>query len=64
MDVGIIIKIAGVGLLVAVINQVLIKSGRDEQATFVTLSGIIVVMLFLISELSKLFTLLRSVFGL
>ncbi|MBQ7171503.1 MAG: stage III sporulation protein AC [Clostridia bacterium] len=64
MDIGLIMKIAGVGLLVAVINQVLAKTGREEQATFVTLAGIVTVLIVLVAEIAKLFQTVRSVFGL
>ena len=64
MDVGLILKIAGVGLLVSVTCQILTKSGRDEQATYVTVAGIILVMMMLIGEIGTLFETLRGVFGL
>lgn len=57
-------KIAGVGILVAVINQVLSKSGRDEHVMFVTLAGVVVVLLILVKEISALFETVRGVFGL
>lgn len=58
-----ILKIAGIGLVVSVACQILQKSGRDEQATFVTVAGVIIVMLMLASEISTLFSTLKSVFG-
>ena len=64
MDMSLIVKIAGIGILVAVASQILSKSGRDEQATFVTVAGVVVVMLLLANEISGLFSTLRSVFGL
>jgi len=64
MDIGLIMKIAGVGILVAVINQVLSKAGREEHAMFVTLAGVIAVLLVLISEVVKLFESVKSAFGL
>lgn len=64
MNIGLILKIAGVGLLVSVAYQLLHKSGRDEQATFVSLAGVIIVMLLLISEINNLFSSIRSIFGL
>ena len=64
MDVSLILKIAGVGLLVAICAQILQKSGKDEQATLVTVAGVIVVMLMLVSELGNLIATLRGVFGL
>lgn len=64
MDVDIIIKVAGVGILVAATNQILSKSGRDEQAMLVTVTGIVVVLLMLVQELSTLFTSIKTIFGL
>ena len=64
MDISLIIKIAGTGLLVAVINQILSKYGKEEYAMLVTLSGIVVVMLVLMREVSGLFDTIRSLFGL
>ncbi len=63
LDIGIILKVAGVGILVAAAVQILSKSGRDEQAMLVTVSGIIVVLIMLVGEIDKLFELVRSVFG-
>ena len=63
MDVGLILKIAGVGILVSVSSSILNKSGRDEQAMLVTLAGIIVVMLMLVGEIGTLFETVQSVFG-
>ncbi|MBR2721480.1 MAG: stage III sporulation protein AC [Clostridia bacterium] len=63
MDISLIIKIAGVGLLVAVATQVLSKTGRDEQATFVTVAGILVVLMLLVNQIKELFDLITSVFG-
>lgn len=63
MEVAVILKVAGVGILVSVASQILSKSGRDEQAMLVTISGIIVVFLMLVEEIDKLFMLVRSVFG-
>ncbi|MBQ9806481.1 MAG: stage III sporulation protein AC [Clostridia bacterium] len=64
MDISMIIKIAGVGILVAVASQVLSKTGRDEQATFVTIAGILAVLMILISEIRGLFDLILSLFDL
>ena len=63
MNIALILKIAGVGLIVSVACQILQKNGRDEQATFVTIAGVIIVMLMLVGEISALFTALRSTFG-
>ena len=62
MDISMIIKIAGVGILVAVASQVLSKTGRDEQATFVTIAGILVVLMLLITEIRGLIDLILSLF--
>ncbi len=64
MGISLILKIAGIGIVVAVACQILQKSGRDEQATFVTVAGVIIAMLLLAGEISTLFSTLRSVFGL
>lgn len=64
MDVSIILKIAGIGLLVSVTNNILSKSGRDEQSVFCTIAGIIIVLLMLIGEIDTLFSLIRGTFGL
>ena len=64
MNIDLIFQIAAVGILVAVLNQVLIRSGREEQAMLTTLAGVIVVMLLIIQEISVLFDTLRSVFNL
>jgi stage III sporulation protein AC len=53
MDVNLIFKIAGIGILVAVLNILLSKSGRDEQALMITLGGLIVVLLMLVREISQ-----------
>ena len=57
-------KIAGIGLVVSVAVQILQKSGRDEQATFVTVAGVVIAMLLLAGEISSLFSTLKRVFGL
>ena len=64
MDVTLIMRIAGVGILVTVANSILSKSGRDEQSVFVTIAGIIIVLLMLVNEIDALFTSVRSIFGL
>ena len=63
MDVGLIMKIAGIGILVAVANNILSKSGRDEQAVFCTIAGVVIVLLMLIQQIDMLFTSVRNVFG-
>lgn len=64
MDVDLIFKIAAIGIIVAVLNQVLIRAGREEQAMMTTLAGLIVVLMMLIYEISSLFETVKSVFGL
>ena len=64
MQVDLIFKIAAIGILVAVLNQLLISSGREEQAMMTTLAGLIVVLLMLVKEISNLFDTVKSVFGL
>ena len=64
MDVNLIFKVAAIGILVAVLNQLLIRSGRDEQAMMTTLAGLIVVMMILIREISAMFQLIKQTFGL
>ena len=59
-----IFKIAAIGIIVAVLNQVLIRSGREEQAMMTTLAGLIVVLMMLIGEIRTLFDTVKSVFGL
>ena len=63
MDISLIIKIAGVGILVAFASQILSKSGRDEQSMLVTLAGIVVVLLLLVDEIAMLFDRICAVFG-
>ena len=63
MDISLIIKIVGVGILVLVACQILGKAGRDEQSMLVTLAGIVVVMLLLIQEIGQLFDAVCGIFG-
>ena len=63
MDVSLILRIAGVGVLVSVVSAILNKSGRDEQGMLVTVAGIVVVMLMLVDEMGSLFDSVQSVFG-
>ena len=63
MDVGLVLRVAGVGMLVSVACQILSKSGRDEQAMLVSLSGIVLVLLMLVEEIGRLFDTIRGVFG-
>jgi len=63
MEVTLIIKVAGIGLLVAAAYQVLSRSGRDEKAMLVSLAGVIIVLLMLMDEIGKLFDSVRNIFG-
>ena len=63
MDVSLILKIAGVGILVSVASQILTKTGREEQAMFVTVAGIVIVLLFLVGEIERLFDTIKTLFG-
>ena len=62
MDVGLIFKIAAIGILVAVLNQLLVRSGREEQAMMTTLAGLVVVLMILVQEISDLFNLIKTLF--
>ena len=64
MDVDLIFKIAAIGIIVAVLNQVLIRSGREEQAMLSTLAGLIVVLMMIIGEISTLFDTVKAIFDL
>ncbi len=63
MDVTLLLKIAGVGLLASILCQVLKSSGKDEQAGYVTLGGIIIVLLLLVGEIANLISTVRNTFG-
>lgn len=63
MEVDLIFKIAAVGILVAVLNQLLVRSGREEQAMMTTLAGLIVVMMLIVQKISELFALIQHVFN-
>ena len=62
MDVDLIFKIAAIGILVAVLNQLLVRSGREEQAMMTTLAGLVVVLMILVREISDLFNLIKDLF--
>lgn len=64
MDVDLIFKIAAIGILVAVLNLLLVRSGREEQAMMTTLAGLIVVLMMLVQQISDLFQLVKTLFGL
>lgn len=63
MDVDLIFKIAGIGIIVAILNILLQRSGRDEQAMMTTIAGLIVVMMLLVNEIATLFNTIREVFS-
>lgn len=64
MDIDLLFKIAGVGILVAVLNQVLSKAGREDQAMMTTLTGVIIVLMMVIGKISELFNTVRDTFNL
>ncbi|MBQ7573711.1 MAG: stage III sporulation protein AC [Clostridia bacterium] len=64
MNVDLIFQVAGVGIVVAVINQLLSRAGRDEQALLVTIAGLVVVLFLLTEEISDLFNNIKQIFGL
>ena len=63
MDISFILRMAGLGIIVTVICQMLSKAGRDEQATYVSLAGIVVAIMMLIGEIATLFDMIKDVFG-
>ena len=63
MDISLILKITGIGILISIACQILSKSGRDEQATLLSIGGIIIVMLLILAELDTLFSTLYRIFG-
>ena len=62
MDIDLIFKIAAVGIIVSILNQVLSRSGRDEQATMTTLAGLVVVLMILAQRIADLFQLVKDLF--
>ena len=62
VDVDLIFKIAAIGILVAVLNQLLVRSGREEQAMMTTLAGLVVVLMMMVRQISDLFELIRTLF--
>ncbi|UZT83129.1 stage III sporulation protein AC [Caproicibacterium sp. BJN0003] len=64
MDVDFIFKVAAIGIIVAVLNQLLVRSGREEQAMMTTLAGLIVVLMMIVQQISTLFGTIKSIFGL
>ena len=64
MDVNLIFKIAAIGILVAVLNLLLVRSGREEQALMTTLAGLVVVLMMLVQQISDLFDMVKTLFSL
>lgn len=64
MEIDLLFKIAAIGILVAVLNQVLSRAGRDEQAMMTTLTGVVIVLMMVVKEISVLFDTVRTTFGL
>ncbi len=64
MDIDIIFKVGAIGILVAVFNQILSRTGREEQAMFITLAGVIVVMALIVNMMNDLFMEVKSIFNL
>ena len=64
MDIDLIFKIAAIGITVAVLNQLLVRSGREEQVLMTTLAGLVVVLMILVQEISDLFDLIKNLFQL
>lgn len=63
MEIDLIFKIAAIGIIVSILNQVLSRSGREEQATMTTLAGLVVVLVMITREISDLFALVKRLFG-
>lgn len=64
MNIDLLFKIAAIGILVAVLHQVLVRAGREDQAMMTTLAGVIIVLTIIIKEISNLFTTVRTIFNL
>ena len=64
MEVDLIFQIAGVGIIVSVMNVLLTRSGRDEQALMITIAGLVIVLMIVVSEIARLFETVKTVFGL
>ena len=64
MEIDLIFKIAAVGIIVSILNQVLVRSGREEQATMTTLAALVVVLMMVVQEISALFDLVKTLFDL
>ena len=64
MQIDLIFQIAAIGILVSVLNQILVRAGREEQAMMTTLAGLIVVLMMIINEINTLFETVKTIFGL
>ena len=64
MEVDLIFQIAAIGIIVAVLNQLLVRSGREEQAMMTTLAGLVVVLMMVVQEIAQLFTMVKTLFHL
>ena len=64
MEIDLVFKIAAIGIIVAVLNQLLIRSGREDQAMMTTLAGLVVVLSMLVQQISALFVTIKSLFSL
>ena len=62
MDIDLIFKIAAVGIIVSILNQVLVRSGREEQATMTSLAGLVVVLMIVVQRIAELFDLVKTLF--
>ena len=62
MDIDLIFKIAAVGIIVSILNQVLVRSGREEQATMTTLAALVVVLMLVVQKIAELFDLVETLF--
>ena len=63
MEIDLIFKIAAVGIIVSILNQVLVRSGREEQATMTSLAGLVVVLLIVVQKIAQLFDLVKNLFN-
>ena len=64
MDVDLIFQIAGIGIIVAVLHQLLVRSGREEQALLTTIAGLSVVLFIIVQKIGELFDMVKSIFNL
>lgn len=64
MEVDLIFRVAGIGIIVAVLNQLLARSGREEQALLTTIAGLVVVLVIIVEQIGELFEIVKSIFNL